>query len=420
MIRVIQRFVSELRRAGLPVSPAEAIDAARALRAVGLERRETVRLALRASLVKTHEDLPRFDRVFAAYFAAPREGGRRRGRGRREAAGQGGATRRRPSQEPGVGTPGATPRAPGPRRRPGRLRILREPRETRGAEPLAPRQGVPGRHLRPAGRPGARPEERRRPGGPGRTRRLDLAAPLTSADDERLAREVPRMIREIRLRAGRRARGAARGRPWMPRVMRGSLRTGGVPFVIPRRAPRPRRPRVAVLVDVSWSVARASALFLMLAGGFLKTRGRTTVHLFVDRCVDATQRLADWDGEGPASFSRFLETFDALDPKAASDYGRAFYQAARAHGTGARTSRRDTVLVVLGDARSNFRDPQGWAFEAMAGRSRRVIWLNPEPAARWDTGDSVLSCYAPSCDVICEARDLDGIARGVAAIVRAL
>jgi len=177
---------------------------------------------------------------------------------------------------------------------------------------------------------------------------------------------------------------------------------------------------VVVLVDVSWSVTRASALFLMMARGFLATHGRATVHLFVDRCVDATRRLGTWDGAGPASFARFLETLDALDPKAASDYGRAFYQAARVHAGGPRTSRRDTILIVLGDARSNRRDPQEWAFEEIAARSRRVIWLNPEPAARWNTGDSVLSCYAPSCDVICEARDLEGIARGVAEIVRAL
>jgi len=415
MIRVIQRFVTELRRAGIPVSPAEAIDAARAIRIVGPERRDLFRLALRASLVKTRDDLQRFDRVFGAFFAGPARAGKRRKPGRREAAGSSGTQARRSASPTETGRPVVDTR-PSDRVRHGRLRLILAERRERGpaaghpGRDLAPRQGRPARH---------RSDAAERPG-TGDTRRIDLAAPLTAGEDERLAREVPRLIREIRLRAGRRARAASRGRPWMPRVMRKSLASGGVPFVVPRRLARPRRPRVVALVDVSWSVTRASALFLMMAGEFIRARGRVTVHLFVDRCVDATRRLADWDGEGPASFTRFLETIHDLDPKAASDYGRAFYQAARSHRGAGRSARRDTVLVVLGDARSNRRDPQVWAFEEIASGCRRVIWLNPEPAARWNTGDSVLARYAPSCDVICEARDLDGIARGVAEIVRAL
>ena len=123
--------------------------------------------------------------------------------------------------------------------------------------------------------------------------------------------------------------------------------------------------------------------------------------------------------------SRLIESLPGLNLKAPSDYGNAFYQAARS-GEGARRAGpigrpgRDAVLVVLGDARSNFGDPQGWAFEDLASRCRRVIWLNPEPTSLWNTGDSVLGQYAGSCDLLCEARDLDGIARGVAEIVRSL
>ena len=81
---------------------------------------------------------------------------------------------------------------------------------------------------------------------------------------------------------------------------------------------------------------------------------------------------------------------------------------------------RDSVMVVLGDARGNWTDPQGWAFEQLAQACRRVIWLVPEPAVRWDTGDSALSEYLPWCDVVCEASDLDGLGRGVAEIIRSL
>src|SRR6185436_12239606 len=96
------------------------------------------------------------------------------------------------------------------------------------------------------------------------------------------------------------------------------------------------------------------------------------------------------------------------------DYGRAFY--ALASGP-FRARRGGTVLVVLGDGRTNVFDPLPWAFEEIASRSRRVIWLVPEPRARWGTGDSALPLYLASCDLAIEATDLEGLAHGVRAIV---
>jgi uncharacterized protein with von Willebrand factor type A (vWA) domain len=186
------------------------------------------------------------------------------------------------------------------------------------------------------------------------------------------------------------------------------------------RRRRPRRASVVVLADVSWSVMRASAFFLMIAMAFLKIRRRTSVYLFVDRCVEASDLVGRWDRLGTRSFEALLEGHGDLDPRAPSDYGQAFWQAAFTRGRAIRGSRRDTVMVVLGDARRTFRDPQPWAFEQLAGRCKRVIWLLPEPYARWQTGDSVIETYIPYCDVVCEARDLDSLARGVEEILRGL
>ncbi|HKY32536.1 MAG TPA: VWA domain-containing protein, partial [Candidatus Polarisedimenticolia bacterium] len=251
-------------------------------------------------------------------------------------------------------------------------------------------------------------------------RRIDLRGPLPSGAEEALARELPRLIREIRLTAGRRQGAARRGRLWPARMLRRSLATGGVPFAMPARAPRPRRPEVILLVDVSWSVRRAAAFFLAVARALVSSRRKARVYLFVDRLAEATTAVARWRGSDPRELASLLESVPGLDPLAASDYGRAFYQAAHARQGSVRARRRDTVLVVLGDARSNMKEPQAWAFEDLAARCSRVLWLDPEPAELWGTGDSVLHAYLPSCDVVCEARDLDGIARGIAEIVRSL
>jgi len=419
----IQRFVATLRREGIEVAPSETIDAVRAVSASDVAQRDAVRLALRSALVKRHDELPIFERAFARFFAAP--GPRQRGKGMRPGPGPAGGGQRRGAPPP----PDASPARAGSladvrrrtqeeRRRPGRIRILVSPRPP-AIQPERPAPAARGRGRTPA----MQPDPAARRGGASLApdaRRLDLMRKISAEEEAQLAAEVPRLIRRIRLRAGRRHAESRRGRPWPARLMRRSVSTGGVPFVIPMRRHRPRRASIVVLADVSWSVMRASAFFLMMAMAFARVRQRTRVHLFVDRCVEATDRLERWDRLGSRSFEKLLEGVEDLDPKAASDYGAAFWQAAFARRGAIRGSRRDTVMVVLGDARSNFRDPQVWAFEQLAGRCRRVVWLLPEPLARWQAGDSVIETYMPHCDVVCEARDLDGLARGVEEILRSL
>jgi uncharacterized protein with von Willebrand factor type A (vWA) domain len=232
---------------------------------------------------------------------------------------------------------------------------------------------------------------------------------------------------------------------------------------MPLRVRRPKRPRIVVLVDVSYSVARSAGLFLSLALRFLKAGPRTQVTLFVDRPVDATGEISRWirDGQirpgaeetagaarrrrpfrrpgvhgtparsgergivpgsgvvpltGGRSFVSLLSRLPELNLSAPSDYGRVFYSLDQK----ARLGGRDVVLVVLGDGRVNRFDPLGWAFRDLSDRCGRVIWLVPEPRRRWGTGDSALSEYLPHCDLAVEAGDLSGLASGVREILRSL
>jgi uncharacterized protein with von Willebrand factor type A (vWA) domain len=445
MIPAVARFVDALRDEGVPVSPAEVLDAARALDAVGLEDRARFRAALRATLAKGRAHLPRFDRLFDRFFAAPARGSARRGEkpgeagaGGARAGGEGGeAKRSRPREEPRRGACPARDRAregktgagderrerlrraiarlgEGDSRREGRLRRVRVEREAHAE---------------------ARGAVERDPS------RRDLTRPMTTDEERRVAREVPRLVREIRLRAGRRLARARRGRLWIRRLFRENISLGGIPFVLPFRRRRPRRPRVVLLVDVSYSTARAAGYFLAMATEFVVAGRDARVLAFVDRPVDATRAVAAWARRGrrPAtqaprsaprgrrrgegiesgglSFADLLESLPGLNLAAPSDYGRAFHALLHSH---LRPGGRDSVLVVLGDARTNRFDPLPWAVEEVSRRARAVLWLVPEPRSRWGTADSALADYLPYADVVVEARDLAGLARGVAELVRRL
>jgi uncharacterized protein len=437
MIAALARFADALRAQGHPVSPAELIDASKAADLVGLEERASFRAALRATLAKDRRAAAAFDRLFETFFAPPAREGRGPGAGRAGAAGE------RPR-------PGGGERQGPSRRKPEDDRRGRRP----SAEPKGDtreRTNDLARALEEGRRDGDRREGRlravrlRRPSeAHGDPRRQDLARRMTTDEERAVARELPRVIRELRLRVGRRLARSRSGRPWIRKAMRESLASGGVPFVIPFRAPKRRRTRVVLLVDVSFSVARASGLFLLMAAEFLELGRRARVLAFVDKPVDATAAIARWarqrtttdevrrrpvaaprrgvrPGAGIArrgvAFTDVLDGLVDLNLEAPSDYGRALHALLTSPK---RPRGRDTVLVVLGDGRTNRFDPLPWALTEIARGCRALIWLVPEPSSRWGTADSALPAYLPSVDVVAEATDLDGLAHGLAELMRRL
>jgi uncharacterized protein with von Willebrand factor type A (vWA) domain len=97
-----------------------------------------------------------------------------------------------------------------------------------------------------------------------------------------------------------------------------------------------------------------------------------------------------------------------LDVDTNSNYGASLGRFREEYG-GAVTRR--TTVVVLGDGRGNGSDPNLEAFEEIARRCRRLIWLTPEPRHAWRLGGCDLPRYAVSCDRVEVVRDLDGLDR---------
>ena len=66
------------------------------------------------------------------------------------------------------------------------------------------------------------------------------------------------------------------------------------------------------------------------------------------------------------------------------------------------TSEMRSTIIVLGDARTNGREPHATAFGAISERAGRTFWMNPEPKLYWNYGDSVMSSYEKYCDGVFE------------------
>jgi uncharacterized protein with von Willebrand factor type A (vWA) domain len=91
-----------------------------------------------------------------------------------------------------------------------------------------------------------------------------------------------------------------------------------------------------------------------------------------------------------------------------TDYGRALRHFHGAVGT--ELERRSTVLI-FGDARGNYLPAEETTLARIARRAGSVYWLNPEPPARWNTGDSVMRAYEPYCTAAVTCRTLSDLRR---------
>jgi uncharacterized protein with von Willebrand factor type A (vWA) domain len=192
------------------------------------------------------------------------------------------------------------------------------------------------------------------------------------------------------------------------RTVRRAMGTGGVPFRLVTDPAPPPRPDIVVLADMSGSVSTFSKFTLDLLVALDSRLSRLRVFSFVDGLAEITGLVRDARSMGrqllPADAAR-----DAIR-LGGSDYGYVLreFAAQHAHQLSARS-----VLLVVGDARTNYLDPAENSFAQIRRRVGQVYWLNPERRRYWDQGDSVMSRYAPYCDQVQECRTLRQIAEFV-------
>jgi uncharacterized protein with von Willebrand factor type A (vWA) domain len=205
-----------------------------------------------------------------------------------------------------------------------------------------------------------------------------------------LRRTVHPLARRLASRLAVRRKHAKRGTLDMRRTLRRSMSTGGVPMRPAFRTRRPGRPELVILCDVSGSVAGFSHFTLLLVQALREQFSKVRVFAFVERADEVTHLFAP-GAELSGVMQRVLREADLVAFDGHSDYGGSFGSFAEYWGE-AVTSR--SSLLVLGDARTNYRDPNLTVLKRLVGQARHAHWLNPEPRRQWGTGDSAALRYA--------------------------
>ena len=224
---------------------------------------------------------------------------------------------------------------------------------------------------------------------------LDRALPSGPLQDLAAVHRVVAQLKRRLKTQGQEHRGHARhAHVDVRRTMRASLQTGGVPVDLRFKPVRPRRPEIYVLCDVSTSVTSASVFFLSVLHALHDSFRKMRSFVFIERISEVTDVFGR-ERDFRAVSEAIGRDAGVADISGYTDYGRVWSEF--------RTLVEDDLhpratVIVLGDARTNGRDPRADVFAQIAARAGRTFWLNPEPRLYWNYGDSVIATYEQHCE----------------------
>src|SRR5258705_981437 len=417
----ILEFIGDLRRAEMRISPSEALDALAASTEIGLEDRETFKSALATTLVKESRDLVTFNRIFDLYFLDLQA----LGEGLKKALGpedpkiqemldrltseagmeldeltelllQGeGSEMEMAIRQEGQGTGVERlvyllPVGHFSRRIYDKfdweaierdLSRIMQLLESKGLDP-----GVIARirnyldlrleAFRRMIRQHVERELERRAFRQGYklTREVLTAKPhfALSADEvAQMKAVVARLARKIKDALALRQRQEEKGRLDSRRTIRQSLQYGGGTTCVPFPPPGREKPKLVTLCDVSDSVRNASRFMLQLVWSLQDCFSRVRSYVFVSEIAEVTQAFNTYTVDRAIEWALKASP---VDYHCRSDFGFAFNQFTK---TELESLDRKTTILMLGDARNNYNDPQAWALRLIRERVNGVIWLNP-------------------------------------------
>ena len=219
---------------------------------------------------------------------------------------------------------------------------------------------------------------------------LDRALPTSPSQDLAAVHRAVAQLKRRLATLGHEQRGRRRGAAVdMRRTMRASLDTGGVPLKLKYRPKHPRRPEIYVLCDVSTSVTSASMFFLSVLHALHDSFRKLRSFVFIERISEVTD-VFERERDFRSISERISREGGVADVSGYTDYGRVWLEFLEeiVDDLGPRST-----VIVLGDARTNGREPHAEVFAQITQRAGRTFWLNPEPRLYWNYGDSVMAAY---------------------------
>ena len=235
---------------------------------------------------------------------------------------------------------------------------------------------------------------------------------LTEAEIQQMREVVHRLAQRIKNILSIRRKRLRRGKLDLHTTLRRNMARGGIPFEVVFKQRRKERPKLVILCDVSSSVANVSRFMLQFCYELQEAFTKIRAFVFVAELGEVTQTFQDKDVT--AAIEQALDGGDVINVYTRSNFGFAFHHFWKNYLSAIDNK---TTVLILGDARNNYNDPKAWCIRDIQNKAKNVVWLNPESPSAWGFGDSVMDRYMPYCDVVEECRNMRQLSRVVDEIV---
>jgi uncharacterized protein len=227
---------------------------------------------------------------------------------------------------------------------------------------------------------------------------------------EQMKALIHAIARRLRERYSKPRKRQRRGHLDIRRTLRRNAAWGGVPFLTSWKRRHRDRPQIVALCDVSGSVAQVSDFFLLLIHSLHEVVDDVRSFAFSGHLIEVSDIL---ETKSPEEAMREIMSKVGFG---SSDYGGSLVDFEKGW---IKTVTPKTTVIVLGDARTNNLDPRADILRRISERSKRLVWLNPEGRMAWGWGDSEMPRYASFCTVVRQCATAKQLERAVSDIVAA-
>ena len=231
---------------------------------------------------------------------------------------------------------------------------------------------------------------------------------LTEDEIKKMREVVERLAQRIKNILSIRKRRLRRGKLDLHQTLRRNMSHGGIPFELIFKQRKKDRPKLVILTDISSSVANVSRFMLQFVYSLQEAFTKIRAFVFVAELGEVTPLFQEKDIND--AIEAALDGGDVINVYTRSNFGHAFHYFWQNYLSAIDNK---TTVLILGDARNNYNDDRAWCLREVHNKAKNVIWLNPENPSAWGFGDSVMDRYLPYTDVAEECRNLRQLSKVV-------
>ncbi|MBF0467594.1 MAG: VWA domain-containing protein [Desulfamplus sp.] len=265
---------------------------------------------------------------------------------------------------------------------------------------------------------------------------------LSNLEVAKVMEIIELFARKLQEQASRRFRIKRKGTIDIKKTLRNSGKYQGVPLDIKFRDKPKNRSSLVILCDISGSVWSSARFMLNILYALQDCFTRVKSFVFVAQLVEVTSLLErgslnqfnkinvvdgitqtqgtidqDTVAQGANAVNTAINTIlnsNIINTSEHTDYGAALSSFKKNHP---HILNHKTTLIIMGDGRSNYLNPQANILAEIREKCKRVIWLNPEPYNTWNSGDSEIFAYKPHCHEIRTCMNLNHLTQFVKELV---